>query len=69
VKVYPVHWTFVDTFAICFVGKDNLAPRRSSSSVVGSASVHQGGGPLERPERRSSGDVEAPGDRVARGPP
>jgi hypothetical protein len=49
-KLYPTHWTFVDTitvdtFTICFIGKDNLAPRRSSSSVGGSTNVHQLGGP------------------------
>jgi hypothetical protein len=49
-KLYPTHWTFVDimtinTFIVCFVGKDNLAPRQSSSSVGGLAGIHQGEGP------------------------
>jgi hypothetical protein len=44
------HWTFVNimtvnTFVVCFIGRDNLAQRRSSSSLGGPASVHRGGGP------------------------
>jgi hypothetical protein len=39
-KLHPANQTFidnttVDNFIICFVGKDNLTPRRSSSSVRG----------------------------------
>jgi hypothetical protein len=44
------HWTFVNimtvnTFVVCFIGRDNLAQRRSSSSVGGPTSVHRSGGP------------------------
>jgi hypothetical protein len=44
-KLYPMHWTFINimttnTFAVCFVGRDNLAVRQSSNSIRGSASVH-----------------------------
>jgi hypothetical protein len=71
IKLYLTHWTSinimtVNTFIICFVGRDMLTQRRSSSSVGGPANVHHTGGPWG--DAKVTGghkSLEVPQDEVA----